>query len=99
MRYFIGNWKMFGVPKSISILNKINSFYVKDKNRNKYRVIITPPHTLIESYAKYFKNKNMLVYTWTINDSKKARKLRKMNVDAITTDRPAWLGKKLQTKS
>ena len=25
MRYFIGNWKMFGVPKSVSILNKINN--------------------------------------------------------------------------
>ena len=45
MRYFIGNWKMFGVPKSINILNKINSFNSKDKNRNKYRVIITPPYT------------------------------------------------------
>ena len=29
MRYFIGNWKMFGVPKSIGILNKINSYYSK----------------------------------------------------------------------
>ena len=48
---------MFGVPKSINILNKINSFYSQDKNRRKYRVIITPPFTLIESYAKYFKNK------------------------------------------
>ena len=57
MKYFIGNWKMFGVPKSINILNKINSHYSKDKNRNKYRVIITPPYTLIESYSKYFKNK------------------------------------------
>ena len=57
MRYFIGNWKMFGVPKSINILNKINYFNAKDKNRKKYRVIITPPYTLIESYAKYFKNK------------------------------------------
>ena len=35
MRYFIGNWKMFGVPTSIGILNKINSYYSKDKNRNK----------------------------------------------------------------
>ncbi len=61
MRYFIGNWKMFGVPKSISILNKINSYYSKDKNRNKYRVIITPPYTLIESYSKYFKNKKILI--------------------------------------
>ena len=32
MRYFIGNWKMFGIPKSINILNKINSFHTKDKN-------------------------------------------------------------------
>ena len=29
MRYFIGNWKMFGVPKSINILNKINLFHSK----------------------------------------------------------------------
>ena len=55
MRYFIGNWKMFGVPKSINILNKINSFNSKDKNRNKYRVIITPPIHLIESYANISK--------------------------------------------
>ena len=61
MRYFIGNWKMFGVPKSISILNKINSYYSKDKNRNKYTAIITPPFTLIESYSKYFKKKRILI--------------------------------------
>ena len=61
MKYFIGNWKMFGVPKSISILNTINSFYSKDKNRNKYRVIITPPYTLIESYSKYFKKKKISI--------------------------------------
>ena len=52
---------MFGVPKSINILNKINSFYSKDKNKNKYRVIITPPYTLIESYAKYFKKKKITI--------------------------------------
>ena len=61
MKYFIGNWKMFGVPISLNILNKINSFYSKDKNRSKYRVVITPPYTLIESYAKHFKNKKILI--------------------------------------
>ena len=61
MRYFIGNWKMFGVPKSINILNKINSFNLKDKNRNKYRVIITPPFTLIETFSKYFKKKKISI--------------------------------------
>ena len=57
MKYFIGNWKMFGTPRSISILNKINSFRTKNKNRNRYRVIITPPYTLLESFAKYFRKK------------------------------------------
>ncbi len=52
---------MFGVPKSINILNKINLFHSKDKNRNKYKVIITPPYTLIEGYAKFFKNKKVLI--------------------------------------
>ena len=61
MRYFIGNWKMFGVPKSINILKKINSFQVKDKNSKKYRVIITPPYTLIENFVKYFKSKRILI--------------------------------------
>ncbi len=61
MRFFIGNWKMFGIPKSINILNKINYFHSKDKNSKKYRVIITPPYTLIETYAKYFKNKKISI--------------------------------------
>ena len=52
---------MFGVPNSLNILNKINLFNSKDKNRNKYRVIITPPYTLIESFSKYFKNKKISI--------------------------------------
>jgi triosephosphate isomerase len=61
MKYFIGNWKMFGVPKSINILNRINSFRSKDKKRNKYRIIITPPYTLLESFAKQFNNKKISI--------------------------------------
>ena len=52
---------MFGVPRSIKILNKINSFRSKDKNRNKYRIIITPPYTLLEYFAKQFKNKRITI--------------------------------------
>ena len=48
MKYFIGNWKMFGIPKSINILKRINTFYLKDKNKRKYKIIVTPPYTLIE---------------------------------------------------
>ena len=61
MKYFIGNWKMFGVPKSISIIDKINSYRLKDKNGNKYKVIITPPFTLVESFAKSFKKKKIII--------------------------------------
>ena len=61
MKYFIGNWKMFGVPRSINILNKINSFSSKDKNRNRYTAIITPPYTLLDSFAKHFKNKKLKI--------------------------------------
>ena len=52
---------MFGIPKSINILNKINSFHSRDRNRKKYRVIITPPYTLIETFAKFFKNKRISI--------------------------------------
>ncbi len=61
MKYFIGNWKMFGIPKSINIINKINSFYSKDRYRNRYKVIVTPPYTLIESYSRYFKKKKISI--------------------------------------
>ena len=61
MKYFIGNWKMFGVPKSINIINKINSFRLKDKNRNKYQVIITPPYTLLESFSQKYKNRSIII--------------------------------------
>ena len=61
MKYFIGNWKMFGSPKSINILKKINLFYTKDKNRKKYRIIFTPPYTLLQNYSNYFKNKKIFI--------------------------------------
>ena len=62
MKYFIGNWKMFGVPKSISILKKINKFVKSDKKfKNRYNTIITPPHTLVESYAKFFLNQKIYI--------------------------------------
>ena len=61
MRYFIGNWKMYGVPKSIAILNKINSFVKKDSKSKNYQAIITPPYTLLESFSKIFKNKKISI--------------------------------------
>jgi triosephosphate isomerase len=60
MKYFIGNWKMFGIPKSISILDKINKFNKSDKKFNKkYKIVITPPHTLVQTFSKFFLNKKI----------------------------------------
>jgi len=62
MKYFIGNWKMFGTPESVSILNKINKFIESDKKFNKkYKTIITPPHTLVQSFAKFFLNQKISI--------------------------------------
>ena len=53
---------MFGVPKSVIVLDKINRFVTSDKKFNKkYKTIITPPHTLVESYAKKFLNKKISI--------------------------------------
>ena len=62
MKYFIGNWKMFGIPNSITILDKINKFIKLDKKFNKkYKIVITPPHTLVQSYSKFFLNKKISI--------------------------------------
>ena len=52
VKYFIGNWKMFGIPSSFKILHKINSYFVKDKrNKRKYKIIIAPPFTLLQDFS------------------------------------------------
>ena len=62
IRYFIGNWKMFGIPSSFKILNRINTFCQKDKKNNrKYKIIIAPPFTLLHDFAKRFRTKKILL--------------------------------------
>ena len=62
LKYFIGNWKMFGVKSSFKIIEKLNYFSMKDKKNNKkYRIIISPPFTLLESFSKRCKNKKVKV--------------------------------------
>tara|TARA_B100000131_G_scaffold233309_1_gene225178 strand:- start:164 stop:913 length:750 start_codon:yes stop_codon:yes gene_type:complete len=62
MKYFIGNWKMFGIPGSIKIIDRINNFLKKDKKNNKkYKVIIAPPHTLLQGFSQKFKSKKISI--------------------------------------
>jgi len=62
IRYFIGNWKMFGIPSSYKIIDKINGYFQKDKkNNNKYKIIIAPPLTLLQNFSNRFKNKKIRI--------------------------------------
>lgn len=42
-------------------------------------------------YVNQYKQHNLLVYTWTINELNMAQKVLSDGVDAITTDRASWL--------
>ena len=60
IRYFVGNWKMFGIPSSYKILDKINGYFRSDKKNNKkYKIIVAPPLTLLQDFSKRFKNKKI----------------------------------------
>ncbi len=62
IRYFVGNWKMFGIPSSYKILDKINGYFRSDKKNNKkYKIIIAPPLTLLQDFSKRFKNKKIQI--------------------------------------
>ena len=58
LKYFIGNWKMFGDFGSFRIVNKINQFSYKSKNllKNK-KIILCVPNTLIYSFKNRLKSK------------------------------------------
>ena len=58
LKYFIGNWKMFGDFGSFEIISKINQFSYKSKNlfKNK-KIILCVPNTLIYPFKKKLKSK------------------------------------------
>ena len=58
LKYFIGNWKMFGDFGSFKIVNKINQFSYKSKNLlGAKKVILCVPNTLIHFFKKKLKSK------------------------------------------
>ena len=58
LKYFIGNWKMFGDFGSFEIISKINQFSYQSKNlfKNK-KIILCVPNTLIYSFKNKLKSK------------------------------------------
>ena len=57
LKYFIGNWKMFGDFGSFKIINKINKFTYKTKAKYKKKIILCVPNTLIHFFKKKLKSK------------------------------------------
>ena len=51
LKYFIGNWKMFGDFSSFKIIYKINQYIYKEKNFNKKKIVLCVPNTLIHFFV------------------------------------------------
>ena len=57
LKYFVGNWKMFGDFGSLSIIRRIHHFCSKFRKRNKRnKIIICVPSTLIDFFTKKIKS-------------------------------------------
>ena len=59
LRYFIGNWKMFGDFASFKIAHKINQFSYKYKKMHNIKIILCIPNTLIYFFKKKLKSKHI----------------------------------------
>ena len=58
LKYFIGNWKMFGDLRSLKIIYQIHSFCARSKRRDKKnKIILCVPNTLIYFFTTKLKSK------------------------------------------
>jgi len=58
LKYFIGNWKMFGDQSSLKIIYQIHRFCMKFKKQGKKnKIILCVPNTLISFFTKKLKSK------------------------------------------
>ncbi len=60
LKYFIGNWKMFGDFSDFKIINKINKFSYNSRNLlKKNKIILCVPNTLINYFKKKLGKKSI----------------------------------------
>ncbi len=57
LRYFIGNWKMFGDFRSFKIVDKINKFSGKKKHQFNSKIVLCIPSPLIYFFNNKLKSK------------------------------------------
>ena len=59
LKYFVGNWKMFGDFTSFKIINKISNYLLQSKSINNIKVILCVPNTLIYFFKKKMKSNSI----------------------------------------
>ena len=61
LKYFIGNWKMFGDFNSFKIIDKINRYTLKHKRSKKSKVVLCVPNILIDFFRKKLKHRSVSI--------------------------------------
>ena len=61
LKYFIGNWKMFGDFTSFKIINKTQKYISKNKKYQKKKIVFCIPSTLIYAFKKRLKSKEIFL--------------------------------------
>ena len=61
LKYFVGNWKMFGDFSSYKIIHKINRYIYKLKGSKNSKIVLCVPSTLIHSFRKKLKRKAICI--------------------------------------
>ena len=61
LKYFIGNWKMFGDFNSFKIISKINQYAKEHKNAKKSKIVLCVPNILIGFFRKRLKRKSISI--------------------------------------
>ena len=57
VKYFVGNWKMFGDFSSFKIIHKINLYFSISKKFTNNKIILCIPNTLLHSFKRKLKSK------------------------------------------
>jgi len=71
LKYFIGNWKMFGDFTSFKIVSKLNEFKYRSKDVYKTKIVLCVPNTLIYFFKKNLKSKHLSLGAQNCNEYEK----------------------------
>jgi len=61
LKYFIGNWKMFGDFTSFKIINKTQKYIFNNQKSHKKKIVFCVPNTLIYPFKKKLRSKEIFL--------------------------------------